>query len=237
MNPKIFGWEHITYLVIFVTSTIIGAICSKKFAKNEKTQNIILKSLALALLITIITNRISIVFKTETPKWVELIPDSYCGMSSLVLALATLVGKKDNNVLHFVWFMALLGGIITMFYPDFIGQNESIFYIPTISGLLHHSIAIVVVILLFLFKHIDVTYKKWYCTVWGFTAYITVGAFLIGALGKSDAFHIIDPLLSGTPLNTWVVMPIYIVVYGITLLAFELVRNHWAKSSNKHKED
>ena len=237
MNPKIFGWEHITYLVIFVTSTIIGAICSKKFAKNEKTQNIILKSLALALLITIITNRISIVFKTETPKWVELIPDSYCGMSSLVLALATLVGKKDNNVLHFVWFMALLGGIITMFYPDFIGQNESIFYIPTISGLLHHSIAIVVVIFLFLFKHIDVTYKKWYCTVWGFTAYITVGAFLIGALGKSDAFHIIDPLLSGTPLNTWVVMPIYIVVYGITLLAFELVRNHGAKSSNKHKED
>ena len=124
-----------------------------------------------------------------------------------------------------------------MFYPDFIGQNQSLFYIPTISGLLHHSLSIVVVVFLFLFKHIHVTYKKWYCTVFGFTSYITIGAFLIGALGKTDAFHITEPLLSNTPLNTWVIVPIYIVVYGFTLLAFELIRKYSTKSLNIKKQE
>lgn len=231
MPPKIFGWEHLTYLAVFVVLSVAGLICAKIFSKTEKTQNIILKSVALALLISILVNRISIVFKTETPAWTFLIPDSYCGMSSLVLSLAVLLGKKDNNVLHFVWFMALLGGTITMFYPDFIGQHESLFYLPTISGLLHHSLSIVVVVMLFLFNQITVTYKKWYCTVFGFTAYITVGAFLMGVFNYSDAFHIISPMLSGTPLNTWVIMPIYAVVYGLILLGFELYRKHKNKTT------
>lgn len=224
MKPQIFGWQHFTYLGIFVVLSVAGLIVAKIFAKDETVQNIILKSTAIALLIAIVTNRFSIVFKGANPDWVQLIPDSYCGMSSLVLSMAVLIGKRDNAVLHFVWFIAILGGCITMVYPDFIGQNESIFYIPTISGLLHHSIAIVLVIMLFLFNHITVTYKKWYCTVIGFMAYITVGAFLIGAMGKNDAFHIITPMLSGTPLHTWVILPIYVVVYGTTLAIFELVR-------------
>lgn len=228
---KIFGWEHLTYLAVFVVLSVVGLFCAKKFAKTEKSQRIVLKSIALVLLIAILTNRISIALKTETPNWSQLIPDSYCGMSSLVLSLSVLLGKKDNNVLHFVWFIALLGGTITMFYPDFLAQNPSIFYIPTISGLLHHSISIVMVIALFLFNYINVTYKKWYCTPIGFAGYITIGAFLMGVFGRSDAFHIINPLLSGTPLNTWVIMPIYAVVYGLVLLGFELVRKYKNKKT------
>lgn len=236
MNPQIFGWEHFTYLAIFIILTVTGVIFAKKYAKSEKSQNIILKTIATILLLAIVTNRLSIVFKSGTADWKQIIPDSYCGMSSLVLSLAVLVGKKNNNVLHFVWFMALLGGVITMIYPDFIGQSTSVFYLPTISGLLHHSISIALVVLLFLFNQIHITYKKWYCTVFGFTSYITLGAFLIGALGKSDAFHIIEPLLEGTPLTAWGVMPIYIVLYGLTILAFEMVRKYSKRHLNKNTQ-
>lgn len=222
MNPKIFGWQHWVYLAVFVALTAFGIYFSGKYARSEKVKVCILKSLAAALLASILINRISIVFKGETPNFTNFIPDSFCGMSSLVLSLAVLCGKRDNHVLHFVWFVAILGGVITMVYPDFIGQSASIFYIPTISGLLHHSLSIVLVIFLFLFDYIKVTYKKWYCTPLGFACYLSVGAFIISVLGHADAFHIFTPLLSGTPLTFWVLAPIYAVLYGGILTGFEI---------------
>jgi hypothetical protein len=145
-------------------------------------------------------------------------------MSSLVLSLAVLLGKKNNPVLHFVWFLALIGGVITMAYPSFLEQGPTIFYLPTISGLLHHSFAIIMVVALLLFDQIQITYKKWYYSIFGFTCYLTVGAFLMSVFHVSDAFHIVEPMLSGTPLTVWVVAPIYAVGYGSVLAIIELVR-------------
>lgn len=233
MNPKIFGWEHLTYFAICVIAIIIGLICAKKFAKTEKAQNIIIKSLALALLIAILTNRISIAFASNTPQFFRLIPNSFCGMSSLVLSLAALFGKKDNSVLHFVWLIALIGGTITMIYPDFIGQNPSIFYLPTISGLIHHTLSVVLVIFILIFNYIHITYKKWYCTIFGFTCYFTVGAFLISVFHYNDAFNIMSPILSGTNLTAWVMAPIYLAVYALILLTVELIRKYSPKTKEK----
>ena len=63
MNPKIFGWEHFTYLGIMIAITVAGIILIKKFIKNEKTKIIILKIMAGILLVSILSNRISIIFK------------------------------------------------------------------------------------------------------------------------------------------------------------------------------
>ena len=234
MNPKIFGWEQWLYSAVVIVLTIIGIFLSKKYIKTEKSKIKLLKILALVLLITILTNRISICLKHDPVSFTYLIPDSFCGMSSLVLALAVLLGKKDNPVLHFVWFISLLGGLITFVYPDFIGQNPSIFYIPTISGLLHHSLSIVLNIFIFMYGYIKVTYKKWYCTLFGFTCYLTVGAFLVNVFGYNDAFHMKDPLLSGTPLTAWFLAPIYAVLYGIVLYAFYIIDKKKSNIQNKN---
>lgn len=66
--------------------------------------------------------------------------------------------------------------------------------------------------------------KKWYCTFFGFTAYLTVGAFQMSVLGFADAFHIAEPILSGTPLTAWVMAPLYAVGHGAVLLVIGLVR-------------
>ena len=83
---------------------------------------------------------------------------------------------------------------------------------------------LILVTLLLLFKQIDITYKKWYCTLFGFTSYLTVGAFLMHTFNLSDAFHIAEPLIPDTPLTAWVMAPMYAVAYAIILLAVELVR-------------
>lgn len=230
MAPELFGIEHILYIII---STLIGGgglFLAYKFAKNDKTQTIILKVLAALLFISVMTNRLSQVFRYEDVRWYCIIPDSFCAMTSLVLSLAVLFGKKDNNVYHFVWLLGLFGGISTVIYATFVGQDSSFFYIPTITGLLHHSFSAIVVVALLMFKQINITYKKWYCTFFGFTAYLTLGAFMMHTFELSDAFHIAEPLLPGTSLTAWVMAPMYATAYATILFVIELVRKKTKKN-------
>lgn len=224
MPPKLFGVEHILYIVITTILAIVGLYFAKKYAKTEKSQSAVLKILAGFLFVAIMTNRLSQVFRYETVRWYCIIPDSFCGMTSLVLALAVLLGKKDNPVLHFVWLLGLFGGISTVIYATFLDQDMSFFYIPTISGLLHHSFSATLVVSVLMFKYVDITYKKWYCTLFGFTCYLTVGAFLMHTFSMSDAFHIAEPLLPGTPLTAWVMAPMYATAYAIILFIVEIVK-------------
>ncbi|MBQ4511080.1 MAG: hypothetical protein II984_10160 [Clostridia bacterium] len=224
MSPQLFGIEHILYIIISTALCGGALILAKRYAKTEKMQNVFLKSLAALLLIAILTNRLSQVFRYDTVRWYCIIPDSFCGMTSLVLSLGVLLGKKNNAVLHFTWLLGLFGGISTVIYATFIGQSTSIFYLPTISGLLHHSFSASLVIEILMFKWINITYKRWYCTVFGFTAYLTVGAFLMHTFNLSDAFHIAEPLLSGTKLTAWVMAPMYLSAYAIILLLIEIAR-------------
>ena len=224
MDLRVFSTVHLIYLAITIPLSVIGLLLAKKFAKTEKSQSIILKSLGALLLIWITINRLSQVYRYSDVRWEQIIPDSFCGMTSLVLALAVLFGKKDNGVYHFTWFLGLVGGLITVFNPTFLSQGPSVFYLPTISGLLHHSVALVVVGALLIFNQIQITYKKWYCTLFGFTAYLTVGAFQMSVFGFADSFHIVEPILSGTPLTAWVMAPIYGAGYGLVLLVIGLMR-------------
>ena len=41
MKTKIFGWEHLTFLAVFVVIMVVALILIKKYAKTEKSQNII----------------------------------------------------------------------------------------------------------------------------------------------------------------------------------------------------
>ena len=225
MAPELFGIEHILYIII---STILGSLIlllSYKYAKTDKTKIIVLKTLAVLLFISIMGNRLSQVFRYDTVRWHLIIPDSFCGMTSLVLSLSVMFGKKDNNVLHFVWLLGIFGGISTVIYANFVGQGPTIFYLPTITGLLHHSFSAILVVALFLFRYINITYKKWYCTLFGFTCYLTVGAFLMATFKMSDAFHIVEPLLSNTPLTAWVMAPMYAGAYALILFIVEILKN------------
>lgn len=65
---NIFGWQHFVYLAIFITLTTIGLICAKKFAKTERTQYILIKIIGVALLLSILANRLSITLCSSNPK-------------------------------------------------------------------------------------------------------------------------------------------------------------------------
>ena len=228
MTPELFGIEHILYIVISTVLASALLLTAKKLAKTEKAQTVFLKSLAALLFVSIMTNRLSQVFRYDDVRWYCIIPDSICGMTSLVFSLGMLLGKKNNGVLHAVWLVALFGGISTVVYATFVGQGPSIFYLPTISGLMHHSFSATLAVALFLFKRINITYKKWYWTVIGFLFCVTVGAFLMQTFDMNDAMHIAEPLLSDTHLTIWVMAPVYALAYGLILLVAEIVKKNKA---------
>ena len=224
MDLNVFGTVHLIYLLITLPISVAGLFLAKRYARSPKAQSIVLKSIAILLFVWILINRLSQVFRYSDVRWEQIIPDSFCGMTSLALSLAVLFGKKDNVAYHFLWPLALVGPLITIFNPTFLDQGDSVFYLPTISGLLHHSICLVMVCALLLFEQIHITYKKWYCTLFGFTSYLTLGAFQMSVFGLSDSFHIVEPILSDTPLTAWVMAPMYALGYGLVLLIIELVR-------------
>ena len=226
MNPQLFGTEHILYIVI---STLLGGIslfAAKKWLKGEKSIALFIKIIAFLLLASIMANRLSQVFRYDEVRWYCIIPDSICGMTSLVFSLAALFGKKNNAFLHPMWLLGLFGGVSTVIYATFVGQGPTLFYLPTITGLLHHSLSALLAVAVLMLGYINITYKKWHYTLFGVTAYVTLGAFLMQAFDMSDAFHIAEPLLEGTPLTIWVMAPIYLVCYGVILAVIEAVRKH-----------
>lgn len=234
MNPQIFGWEHLTFLAIFAVFMIVSLIIFKRFLITKKSKIIVVKIFAGILFVCILWSRISIVISSGI--WTKIFPDYFCGMSSLVLSLAYLFGKENNNVIHFVHYLAFVGGLVTIIYPDFISQNPSIFYANTISGLLHHAFAFYICVLTLVIGYFTMDYKKWPNLVIGFMAYITIGSFEISVFGYSDAFYIYKPILPGTPLNVWVMAPIFAVGYALFFVCFELIKRKLNKSKLKKQE-
>lgn len=228
MESLRYGLEHILYVIITTALAVVGLLLAKKYAKTEKAKSLVIKGLGVFLLASIALNRISLAtIMYNDIKF--LLPESFCGTTSLVLSLAMIFGKKDNAVYHFCWLLALFGAIATAVYPEFIDQHTSFFYLPTISGMLHHSVSGAAVIAIFMFGQMELSYKKWKAIIFGFTTYITYGAFLMNVMGRDDAFSIVNPVVANTPFTVWFMAPIYIVVCAIILVVVEVVRRKKAK--------
>ena len=224
MNPQVFGWQHLIYIAVSILVAIAVFICNHKFAKTEKQKDLVIKISGAILFIIIFVNRIALVFEFGEIHFEKLIPDTLCSLSSFVISLAILLGKKDNSILQFIWLISFAGGVVTTFYPNFIGQNPSFLYPSTILGMMHHTWSAIVVGLLLVNKYVVIDYKRWRCTLFGFTCYLAYGAFLLCVLKFDNPLYMTGPMLDGTIFTVWVVMPIYIVVYSLILLVVELLR-------------
>ena len=216
--PKIFGLEHIIYMVITFAMSIAGLILIKKFCKTEKSQKIAVKIAGTVLFVTILVNRLCVYLwqMAEGNTAYPYLPVSLCATVSLLLGFATIVCKKDSSILHFLTYTAIFTGLISTVYPTYIGQGSTIFFPSTITSLLHHSMSWFVAILILELGWIKPNIKKWYAWPLGYCGLITYGVFTLKMLGKSyDSMNINSPLLKGTFLN-WFYL-------GLLFLCFILI--------------
>ena len=231
--PEIFGWQHLIILGVFLVVFLVTTLLSKKLLRTGKQQTILIKIIAGLLLASVIANRISVAIKSNN--LVYATPYTYCSMSSLVISLLVLLGKPDMKAFQCFWYMAFVGGIVTMIYPDFIGQNASVLFPATITGILHHAFDIILCVIMLQFKWFTPSLKTCYYFPMMFCSYIVIGLFAIKILNFGNAMCINGPLLSGTPLYWWFIWIVGSALVAVFSLICEVLKKIYnTKLANKN---
>lgn len=235
--PHVYGWQHIVYLLIFfgVCAGALAAVLLK--VKTAKTIDLIVKCLGGALLVLIILNRIFICMHKDYNWWL-LIPDSFCGLSSLCLAICALVCKRDALPLHCLCYISFWGGMIVTFYPDFLGQASYFMYPATITGLLHHGLAAFISVFMIVTGFMKPSLKKFYAFPCGLSFMTVYGLFLLDGLHFKEAMFIGKPLIPNSFL-TWYVIAVVLIVgtLGLVWLYEYLIKRYNAKRQIKAIEE
>jgi len=224
MGAKIFGWEHIVYLALTLIATgVIIFFVARKAKKTSGDGFLRTTTLVtgIVFLCAIAANRIScaVAFKDAT----ALLPKSLCGTVSVFFSLVLIFGKKNNAALQFISTTALLTGAITIFYPDFIGQLNyageatGFLYMPTITGIFHHSMQLFAALLVLITGYCRLEIKRWAVAPVGLAFFMVYGRLL------SDAFNIANSidaqLLNGVTFTSWYIIElIYLSLYTAALL-------------------
>ena len=232
----VYGIEHIIYLIIVLILGICSLILIKKKCKSEKSIILLVRISALVLLIIFIMSRIFITYSDvcvnhrENYTWLNLIPNTWCSMSCLVLCIALLCGKKNNLVLHYVSYIAALGGLITILYPDFL-ETQAFFDPRSITGLIYHTGMLWLVCVIFITNYFVPELKKWYIYPIGLMINLTFGLFEKEALNFVKAMQINEPLLKSLPhFTSWYSVGVLsIIIELIILVLIEYLR----KKKNK----
>ncbi len=208
---KIYGIEHLLYVVVVAAIFSLILFLLKKYAKTDKQKRMCVIGFGVLGLIFILINRYAIACGHED-FLKRFYPTSACGILSFALSLSMIFGKKDSKIFHFLVYMCTVSGLLTLCYPDFLPQAESIWYINTISGLLHHTTLFINPIIMIVLGYVKPNIKKINYYFYGSCVLMTLGVFNVDILGYSSSVQIFSPLLPDTIFNWFVVG---LMIYGI----------------------
>ena len=219
---------HIIYIAIYVVLIALSILACKFLFKTDKSRGIYMRVLGGLLFASLIVNRISLtVWDNNAIGIREMIPNTYCGMSSLLLGIVLMTGKRDIAVYHFLWWLELVGGIACVFYPTFINQGPSFFFLTTITGLNHHALGTLICIKMVYTKWNKPSFKYWYAFPIGIAAYTLFGLFLIDVLKIFHTMIIDEPAVPKTPLKWWFILifgsaAVAVITFGIDKIKYAL---------------
>lgn len=229
MRAKLYGPEHIIYLVCCACVFAAVITVAVLVCKTDKQKKILIRSVAGALLATIIANRISLaVWDNNGIGALELLPNTYCGMTSLALAVAVLIGKPHDKSYDFFLYVEIVGGLATMFYSNFLDQGPTFMFFPTITGMMHHSIGVLLCILLCVCGWFTPSLARWKMYPIGMSIYTIYGLFLLDVLKIPYTMQIDTPIIPHTPLKWWFILIVGSALVFVFELVFELVKKRLA---------
>lgn len=228
-RPQIYGTEHLIFLAIYFVLVVVAMILAIKFLKTDKQKTIYIKILAGLVLINCLVCRIAV--GVHDNNWTHALPYTICSMTNIVMPLVVIFGKPNMKVYQCLWYLGVVGGLGTVLYPDFIGQDSSVFAVRTISSLLHHGFAFLLCISMLAFKWFKPQLRYCYYFPMIFSGYIAFGALMIHKCNIYGSMLVNKSLLSGTPIDCWFILVVGTALIALLSLACELIRRHRAKNT------
>lgn len=217
---EIYGLEHIIYLVISLILIIGLTIVFKFFIPKEK-MFIVMKVLSAISLVLIIINRI-VVANSRNKDFVSFLPDTYCSMMGFVLPIVVLIFKPTTKTFQYAIFAGMIGGLLTLFYPDFLVYFDNIFNIHPFTGLLYHTFMFFIFIVAISTGYFKPSFKNWSSLPIGLAFMVVVGAFGNSALNQSNNMYLNAPLISDSILTWWFVGILFLILYTLILQIYEM---------------
>ncbi len=234
---KMYSTYHLIYVVLFAVILAAAVVVFKFALKSYKARDVFIRCLGGLLTVSLIANRITLTVWDNNGIGIrEMIPNTYCGMSSLLLGIFAMIGKPNAKIFHFLFYLEMIGGTACVFYPTFINQNPSFFFPPTITGMNHHACGVILCVILVLGKRFEPSFENRYVFPIGIAAYTLFGLFLIDALKIPNTMLIDEPAVAGTPINWW-----FVLIFGSAVeIAFTFVYDRIKKkraAKNDAKEE
>ena len=218
---EIYGLEHFLYLLVSFPIFILSIYLIKKYIKTERALRKTVTIVGIIYIIVLVWNRI--VTSIYLVGWSHFLPNLYCGISGIALSISMIFLKKDHIAFHCIVYISILGGLLTMIYPDFIVKGSSLFFMPTISGLIHHSLLLFVPIMLIVMGYVKPNVKKYLVLPLGMSLYISLGVFQITVMGYEDAMYIFEPVLQNTMFNWFGLAILFLPAHFLFLFVWQYI--------------
>lgn len=217
---------HIVILLSFAFVTALLLVFSCVFAKSDKSKTYIIKIVAGITLIAVILSRF--IYNDFKPTLLDFLPNTFCSTMGFVMPIAVLLCKRDSKTLYYALFAAFMGGIITIFSGDDIGQLR---VGNTIISYLYHSLMATLPILCVALKYCKPTLEKVPRLVVGLSFMICYGAFSNSVLHYSNNMFLNAPLIEGTFLSWWVVGLMMIGIASLIGIIYEWFAYDWKEQT------
>lgn len=233
----LYSLHHTLFVVLFAVILAAAVLVYKLALKTDRARDIFIRCLGGALFISLVINRIALTLWNNNGIGVrEMIPNTYCGMSSLILGLAVAFGKPNLKIFQFLFYLELFGGLACVFYPTFLLQGPSFFFFPTITGMNHHALGAILCIILAVSGWFKPSLKDWYVFPLGICAYTVFGLFLLDVLHIRHTMIIDEPIIGGTPFKWWFVLLVGTPLIAAISLGYEKITARVKKSAAPSEE-
>ena len=226
---QVFGIEHIIYMIVAAIIMAGLIIVIKIFVPKDK-MFIPMKVTAAIGVVIMIIYRI-VVSRSRSGTFLDFIPDTFCSMMGFIMPLTVLIFKPDTKIFQYAMFCGMLGGLLTLIYPDFLVYFDNIFNIHPFTGLLYHTLMLFMFLLAIITKYFVPTFKRWTSLPIGLAFMVVFAVFGNSVLGQYNNMYLKAPLLPGTPLTWWLVGILFLILYTIILQVYEmctLPRAEWS---------
>ncbi|MGN0803901.1 MAG: hypothetical protein ACI4MS_00775 [Candidatus Coproplasma sp.] len=220
----LFDLTHILYIVISLVITVGFLILFTRF-KSPKAKNIILLIIG-AVTMVIHVSSIWVEFlirgSAQMPSYF-LFPIYFCNLNMLFLFICGIIKNKDS--VTYRWFAvftaygSIIGGLVSLFYPDYYVNYPHIWDWGVLKSFLSHSTMLLGGIYLFtggfvkirVFNMLPLTAGLLFCGAVGF---LTNVLFAVCGLSSPNAMYLQATALDGVP---------FFNAYGLALLIVLLV--------------
>lgn len=226
----LFDKYHIA-LIIIASAVIIGSLIGLAYVKNQKHKNVILKSIAL----TVFLLHISIIWvnylkhgHADAPLNI-IFPVFFCNIMMYLLLIVAFIPNKQGKIFRylatFVAYCGIVGGIITLLYPESYLNSQDMFLWNTMKSLLSHTFLLIGSAYLFVGGYVKIRFSNVLVVLCGLAGCGLVGlilnlAFITLGLPNPNSMYMFKPAIANAPITMgwWLGLFIVLLVVIVSTL-------------------